>query len=55
MLKNYKLYGQEITKIIHKDTKLTEHLKQIKLITSNTKFKRSNLIVKNNPRSPKLY
>ena len=51
--KNYKLDEQEITNIIHRYIKPTEPQKQIKLIISDTKFKTSNLIVKNNTNSLK--
>ena len=46
-----KLNEQTITNIIHWHTKLKEHLKQIYY----TKFKTSNLIVKNNKNTPKSY
>ena len=45
MDKNNKLDEKEITNIIHKHIKPTE---QIKFIIYSTKFKTSNLIVKNN-------
>ena len=53
MHKNYKLEGQVITNMIHWHIKPVEQQKQIKLIIYSTKFKMSNLIVKNNTNSPK--
>ena len=48
---NYKLDEQAITNII----KSTEKQKQIKLIIYNTKFKTSNLIIKNKTNSAKIH
>ena len=48
MYKNYKLDEQVITNITHGHIKSTEQQNQIKLIIYYTKFKTSNLIVKNN-------
>ena len=53
MHKNYNLDEQVITNIIRRHIKLTEPQKQIKFIIFYTKFKTSNLIVKNNTNSPK--
>ena len=50
---NYKSGGQEITSIIKIRIKPTEKDKQIKPIIYYTKFKTSNLIVKNSPNSAK--
>ena len=47
MHKNYKVDKQVISNIIHWHIKPTEPQKQIKLIIYYTKFKTSNLIVKN--------
>ena len=51
---NYKLDQQAITNIIKRHRKPIEKQKQIKLITYYTKFKTSNLIVKNNTNSAKI-
>ncbi len=51
MHKNYKLNKQVITNYIHRHIKLIEHQKQTKLIIYYSKFKTSNLIVKNNTNS----
>ena len=53
MHNNYKLDGQAITKIIKRHINPIE--KQIKLIIYFTKFKTSNLIVKNNTNSAKIH
>ena len=53
MYKNYQTDEQVITNIIHRPIKPTEPQKQIKLIIYYSKFKMSNLIVKNNTSSPK--
>ena len=47
MHKNYKVDKQVISNIIHRHIKPTKPPKQIKLIIYYTKFKTSNLIVKN--------
>ena len=53
MHQNYELDEQAITNIILRCTTSTKYLKQIKLVIFHTKFKMSNLIIKNN--SPKSY
>ena len=52
MHKNWKLNKQVITNIIYWYIKPNEPQKQIKLIIYYTKFKASNLIVKNKAHSP---
>ena len=52
---NYKLDEQAITNIIKRYIKYIEKQKQIKLIIYYTKFKTSNLIVKNNTNSTKIH
>ena len=51
---NYKLNEQVITNIIKRHIKPIEKQKQIKLIIHYTKFKTSDLIVKNNTNSAKI-
>ena len=51
---NYKLDGKVITNIIKRHIKPIEKQKQMKLIICNTKFKTSNLIVKNNTNHAKI-
>ena len=51
---NKKLDEQAITNIIKRHRKPMEKQKQIKLIIYHTKFKTSNLIVKNNINSVKI-
>ena len=53
MHKNYKLYKQAITSIIHRDIKPIELQKQIKFIIHDTKFKTSNVMIRNNTDSRK--
>ena len=55
MYYNYKLDEQAITKIIKRHIKPIEKQKQIKLIIYYTKFKTSNLIIKNNIDSAKIH
>ena len=55
MYNNYKLEEQTITNFIKRYIKPIEKQKQIKLIIYYTKFKTSNLIVKNNTNSAKIY
>ena len=52
MHKNYKVDEHVITNIILRHIKPTESHKQIKLIIYFTKYKTSNLIVRNNTNSP---
>ena len=52
---NNKLDEQVITNIIKRHIKPIENLKQIKLIVNYTKFKTSNLIVKNSTRFSKIH
>ena len=52
---NYKLDAQTIINIIKSYMKRIEKQKQIKLIIYFTKFKTSNLIVKNNTNSTKIH
>ena len=52
MHNNYKSDEQIITNIIKRNTEI-EQLEHIKLIIYYTKFKTSNLVVKNNANSPK--
>ena len=55
MLYNNKLDEQAITNIIKRHMKPIEKQKQIKLIISDTKFKSSNRIVKNNSNFAKIH
>ena len=52
---NYKLDKQAITNIIKRHIRPIKKQKQIKLIIYFTKFKTSNLIVKNNTNSAKIH
>ena len=52
MHKNYKVDEQVISNVIHRHIKPTEPQKQIKFIIYYTKFKISNIIVKNNKLQP---
>ena len=52
MHKTIKKDEQVITNVINRHIKPTKPQKQIKLIIYNTKYKTSNLIVKNNTNSP---
>ena len=54
MHNNYKLDEQAITNILKRHIKPIEKQKQIKLIYY-TKFKTSNLIIKNNTNSAKIH
>ena len=53
MHKIYKLDEQVITNILHRHIKSIKHQKQIKLNIYYTKFKMSNLIIKNNTNASK--
>ena len=52
---NYKLDEQAITNVIKRHIKPIKKQKQIKFIIYYTKFKTSNLIVKNNTKSAKIH
>ena len=52
---HYKLDKQAITNITKRHSKPIEKQKQIKLIIYYTKFKTSNLIIKNNTNSAKIH
>ena len=52
---NYKLDEQAITNTIERHIKPIENPRQIKLIICYTKFTTSNLIVKNNTNTVKIY
>ena len=52
---NYKLDEQAINNIIKRHIKPIDKQKQIKLTIYSTKFKTSNLIVKNNINSAKIH